>query len=262
MSVLPDYYIKELCETPDRGNEPLVQPFDENQLQPASYDVRLGDEFIVFEPHDETHVDLEDPQVTTKRVKAHGPNGFVLHPGEFVLGHTDEIICLPDNIVARIEGKSSVGRLGLIVHATAGYIDPGFKGRITLEMTNLLRTPICLRPGRLIGQFSFQYLAAAALKPYNGRYQGDTSVTESRYGVANPAPYVPLDEAKATFGVGQFRLPDAVKPETQPVWREDDVDLSDGRRLAEEARIIPPREVPDEDLLDEKTLAGIKGRTQ
>lgn len=205
MSILPDHYIRELCNPPRRvptdegpNREPLITPFNEDQLQPASYDVRLSNEFIVIEPHDERYIDLNDPKITTKKVYA-GKNGFVLHPGEFALGATYETISVPDNIVARIEGKSSLGRMGLIVHATAGFIDPGFHGRITLEMTNLLRVPIVLRPGKRIGHFSFQYTDSSVQKPYQGRYQGDTGVAPSRYGGDwSPVIFVP-NEAGETL---------------------------------------------------------------
>ena len=111
---------------------------------------------------------------------------FVIHPGEFVLGVTEERVAIPDDIVARIEGKSSIGRLGLIVHATAGFVDPGFKGTLTLEITNLTRVPIKLYPGLLIAQLSFMTLDAPAERPYGSEalgshYQGQLAATESRY---------------------------------------------------------------------------------
>lgn len=179
MTVLPDHRISYLgCD--------LIKPFDEDQVQPASYDVRLGDTFRVFDLNDIEAIDLSDPSTfenLTNTRKLGSKDKFVLHPGEFALAQTEEAVSIPDNMVGRIEGKSSLGRLGLIVHATAGYLDPGFNGRITLEMTNLVRVPIILRPGIMIAQLSFQYLESACAHPYEGRYQGDMEVTPSRYGL-------------------------------------------------------------------------------
>lgn len=174
--LLPDHEIRTLCK-----ERALVFPFYEKNVQPASIDVTLGTEFRIFEPHDDRCIDLADPVDITKRVIA-GESGFVLHPGEFALGVTEEVVTMPDDLVARIEGKSSLGRLGLIVHATAGFIDPGFKGRITLEMTNLMRLPLVLRPGQLIGQISFHVMTAPVQKRYDGRYQNSMTVDASRYG--------------------------------------------------------------------------------
>jgi dCTP deaminase len=118
-----------------------------------------------------------------------GDDPFVIHPGEFALGRTQEYVEIPDDIVSRIEGKSSLGRLGLIVHATAGFVDPGFKGTLTLEITNLTRVPIKLYTGLPIAQLSFMTLDAPAEQPYGSpelgsHYQGQTAATESRYGRA------------------------------------------------------------------------------
>ena len=118
-----------------------------------------------------------------------GDQPFVIHPGEFALGRTEEYVEIPDDVVARIEGKSSLGRLGLIVHATAGFVDPGFKGTLTLEITNLTRVPIKLYVGIAIAQLSFMALDAPAERPYGSpelgsHYQGQTAATESRYGRA------------------------------------------------------------------------------
>lgn len=172
--ILPDYMLRSLGE-----KNRLIEPFRPQNVQPASIDVTLSDEFRVFEPHDEGFIDLEDPIDITKFVRS---NRFVLHPGEFVLAVTQERVRMPPNLVARVEGKSSLGRLGLIVHATAGFIDPGFQGRITLEMTNLMRLPLVLRPGKLIAQLSFHQMTGPADEPYKGRYQGDDTVSPSRFG--------------------------------------------------------------------------------
>jgi dCTP deaminase len=147
-------------------------------------DLRLGNSFRVFHNHRTTAIDLREPPTNlTEEVTG---EMFVIHPGEFVLGVTAEYVELPDDIVARIEGKSSLGRLGLIVHATAGFVDPGFKGTLTLEITNLTRVPIKLYPGILIAQLSFMTLDAPAERPYGSEalgshYQGQTAATESRY---------------------------------------------------------------------------------
>lgn len=188
MTVLPDHEIEDLCRPHlDRfrdGAKPLVTPFVEERLQPASIDLTLSDEFRIPENGSTIAVDLGRPETyvsLTKQVNVATGEGFVLHPGEFVLASTVERVSLPAVIVARVEGKSSLGRLGLIVHATAGFIDPGFEGDITLEMTNLLRVPIILRPGLPICQISFSYMNAPPDKTYEGRYQGQRGVTESRY---------------------------------------------------------------------------------
>lgn len=166
-----------------------IEPWEIALVQPASVDVRLGNTFRVFHNHRTTAIDLSRPVIDlTERVEIADDEPFVLHPGEFCLGSTLERIELPDNIVARIEGKSSLGRLGLIVHATAGYIDPGWKGPLTLEMTNLTRVPIMLWARNLIAQLSFMWLDTPALRPYGhpdlgSHYQEQDGATESRYGV-------------------------------------------------------------------------------
>lgn len=176
--ILPDFKIAERCLMAG-----LVSPYIRENVQPASIDLCLGNEFRVFHNHDIEHVDLDNiPDDMTELVRVGDEEHFILHPGEFVLGVTYEQVWMPDDLVGRVEGKSSLGRLGLIVHATAGFIDPGFHGRVTLEMTNLLRIPIKMRPGRLICQISFHQMSAPAQKPYSGRYQGDMSVAPSRYG--------------------------------------------------------------------------------
>ena len=130
-------------------------------VQPASVDLRLGDSFRVFHNHRAAAIDLRDPPTNlTEEVVIADDEPFVIHPGEFVLGRTLEWVELPDDIVARIEGKSSLGRLGLIVHATAGFFDPGWKGTLTLEITNLTRIPIKLYAGLPIAQLSFMTLDA------------------------------------------------------------------------------------------------------
>jgi dCTP deaminase len=167
-----------------------IDPFDEGLIQPSSVDVRVDRHFRVFHNARYPYIDVKLPQEElTELLSVEGDNPFILHPGEFVLGTTLERVRLPDDLVARLEGKSSLGRLGLIVHATAGFVDPGFKGTLTLEITNLTRVPIKLYAGLPIAQLSFMALDAPAERPYGSpelgsHYQGQTAATESRYGKA------------------------------------------------------------------------------
>ena len=182
-SVLSDGTIRELVD----AGRIRIDPWDAALVQPASVDLRLGDSFRVFHNHRTTAIDLRQPPTNlTEEVIAGEEEGFVIHPGEFCLGRTLEWVELPDDIVARIEGKSSLGRLGLIVHATAGFCDPGWRGTLTLELNNLTRVPIKLYPGLLIAQLSFMTLDRAAERPYGSselgsHYQGQVAATESRY---------------------------------------------------------------------------------
>ncbi len=165
----------------------VIDPWDDAMVQPASVDVRLGDSFRVFHNYRVTAIDLrEPPRNLTEEIVVRDGDPFAIHPGEFVLGRTLETVAIPDDIVCRIEGKSSLGRLGLIVHATAGFVDPGFQGSLTLEITNLTRVPIQLYAGLAIAQLSFMALDAPAERPYGSaelgsHYQGQVSATESRY---------------------------------------------------------------------------------
>jgi dCTP deaminase len=182
-SVLSDGTIRRLV---DEGRI-RIDPWDPALVQPASVDLRLGDSFRVFHNHRASAIDLRSPPSGLTEEVVIGPDeSFVIHPGEFCLGRTLEWVELPDDIVARIEGKSSIGRLGLIVHATAGFCDPGWKGTLTLELNNLTRVPIKLYPGILIAQLSFMGLDRAAEVPYGSpelgsHYQGQRAATESRY---------------------------------------------------------------------------------
>ena len=167
-----------------------MEPYDPAMLQPSSIDVRLDRFFRVFENHRYPHIDpAADQSDLTREVEPEGDEPFILHPGEFVLGSTYEEVSLPGDLAARVEGKSSLGRLGLLTHATAGFVDPGFKGSLTLEITNLTRIPIKLYAGLLIAQLSFMTLDAPAERPYGSaelgsHYQGQSAATESRYGRA------------------------------------------------------------------------------
>lgn len=164
-----------------------IDPWDDGMVQPASVDLRLGHSFRVFHNHRASAIDLKDPpRNLTEQVTIADDEPFLIHPGEFVLGRTLEWVELPDDVVARIEGKSSIGRLGLIVHATAGFVDPGWKGTLTLEITNLTRIPIKLWANLPIAQLSFMTLDRAAERPYGhpelgSHYHGQVEATESRY---------------------------------------------------------------------------------
>jgi dCTP deaminase len=163
-----------------------VEPYDSKMIQPSSVDVRLDRFFRVFENHKYESIDpsLEQPDLT--REIAVGPDDFfILHPGEFVLASTYEVVTLPNDIAGRLEGKSSLGRLGLLTHSTAGFIDPGFSGHITLELSNVANLPVKLYPGMKIGQLCLIKLSSAAEHPYGSekygsRYQGQRGPTASR----------------------------------------------------------------------------------
>ena len=182
-SVLSDGTIRRLVDE----ERIKIRPWDPAMVQPASVDLKLGTSFRVFHNHRLPAIDLaQPPSGLTEHVQIEDSANFVIHPGEFVLGTTVEWVELPDDIVARIEGKSSLGRLGLIVHATAGFVDPGFSGTLTLEITNLTRVPIVLWPGKPIAQLSFMTLDQAAERPYGhpdlgSHYHGQVEATESRY---------------------------------------------------------------------------------
>lgn len=161
-----------------------VDPYTPALLQPASIDVRLSPLFRVFDNHTGTHIDPAAPTEALTRLVVADDTGFVLHPGEFVLGCTVETIGVDASLAARLEGKSSLGRLGLLVHSTAGFIDPGFEGQITLELSNVATLPIKLHPGMRIGQLCVIPLSSPALHPYGtpglgSRYQGQQGPTAS-----------------------------------------------------------------------------------
>ena len=164
----------------------VLEPYDESLLQPSSIDFRLDRYFRVFENHRYPHIDpAADQSDLTREVEPTGDEPFILHPGEFVLGSTLEVVSLPDDLAARVEGKSSLGRLGLLTHATAGFVDPGFSGHVTLELANVATLPIKLYPGMKIGQLCFFRLSSPAEHPYGSakygsRYQGQRGPTPSR----------------------------------------------------------------------------------
>lgn len=163
-----------------------LEPFDAQMIQPSSIDVRLDRFFRLFDNHKYPFIDpAEDQPELTRFVEVDADQPFILHPGEFVLGSTFELVSLPDDVAARLEGKSSLGRLGLLTHSTAGFIDPGFSGHVTLELSNVATLPIKLWPGMKIGQMCFFRLTSPAEKPYgsseySSRYQGQRGPTASR----------------------------------------------------------------------------------
>lgn len=182
--ILSDGTIRELLA----AGTIILDPIEPDQVQPASVDLRLGDTFLVFRNHVTEVIDpYNKPADLMEEVTVPEGQPFVLHPGEFVLASTLEEIGLPDDIVARVEGKSSLGRLGLLIHATAGFVDPGWqRGQITLELSNVATLPIRLWPGMRIGQMSFHRLDAPAERPYghpelNSKYVGQQGPTSSHY---------------------------------------------------------------------------------
>ena len=163
-----------------------LEPLDMNLLQPSSFDVRIDRFFRLFDNHKYAFIDPAEPQEELTRFIEVAPDEpFILHPGEFVLGSTYEFVKLPDNVAARLEGKSSLGRLGLVTHSTAGFVDPGFNGHVTLELSNMATLPIKLWPGMKIGQLCFFQLSSPSETPYGSakylnRYQGQRGPTASR----------------------------------------------------------------------------------
>jgi dCTP deaminase len=181
--VLSDRTIRRLLEEGRIG----IDPFDESLIQPSSVDVRVDRLFRVFHNNRYPFIDVrEEQEDLTELVEVEDDSPFVLHPGEFVLGSTLERVTLPDDLVARLEGKSSLGRLGLLIHSTAGFIDPGWDGHVTLELANVANLPITVYPGMKIGQLSFVQLTEPAEHPYGSdglgsKYQGQRGPTPSKY---------------------------------------------------------------------------------
>lgn len=159
----------------------VIEPYDPALLQPSSVDVRVAAQFRVFRNSRQPFIDVRRPaEDLTELVEIGADEPFILHPGEFVLGTTLERVALPDDLVARLEGKSSLGRLGLLIHSTAGYIDPGWDGDITLELSNVSRLPITIYAAMRIGQLSFHEMTTPVDTPYRGKYQGQRGPTASR----------------------------------------------------------------------------------
>ena len=181
--VLSDRTIKRLLGEGRIG----IDPYDESLLQPSSVDVRVDRFFRVFHNNRYPYIDVKrEQEELTSLVEIDDETPFMLHPGEFVLGSTLERVQLPDDLVARLEGKSSLGRLGLLIHSTAGFIDPGWDGHVTLELSNVANLPITIYYGMKIGQLSFVQLTEPAENPYGSaligsKYQGQRGPTPSRY---------------------------------------------------------------------------------
>jgi dCTP deaminase len=165
----------------------VIDPYDESLVQPSSVDVRVDNKFRVFHNARYPYIDVRKPMDDlTELIEVSGDEPFVLHPGEFVLGQTLESIALPDDIVARLEGKSSLGRLGLLIHSTAGFVDPSGEGNLTLELSNVANLPITIYHGMPIGQISFMRMDGPVERPYGGsevgsKYQGQKEPTPSRF---------------------------------------------------------------------------------
>ena len=181
--ILSDRTIKEELD----AKRIVIDPFDEDALQPSSVDLRIDRYFRVFRNHTMGHIDVrQNLEELTELVEVPADDVFILHPGEFVLGSTLERVQLPDDLVARLEGKSSLGRLGLLIHSTAGFVDAGWDGQLTLELSNVATLPITLYPGMRIGQISFIRMTTEADRPYgsgarNSKYQGQRGPVPSRY---------------------------------------------------------------------------------
>jgi dCTP deaminase len=160
----------------------VIDPYDPDLVQPSSVDVRVAGQFRVFRNNRQPFIDVRQPSEDLTELVEIGPDEpFILHPGEFVLGSTVERVVIPDDLVARLEGKSSLGRLGLLIHSTAGYVDPGWDGTITLELSNVARLPITIHLGMKIGQLSFLTLTTPVERGYQGKYQGQSGPTASRF---------------------------------------------------------------------------------
>jgi dCTP deaminase len=189
-----------------------IKPYDPTCLQPSSVDLHLDRSFRVFRNNRYPYIDVRQPQPDLTELLTIGDNEpFVLHPGEFVLGQTQEWVELPDDLVSRLEGKSSLGRLGLLIHSTAGYVDPGWKGNLTLELSNVANLPISLYYGMKIGQISFLRMTSPVERPYGSpelgsKYQGQSQPTASAFhrdfgsekAVAADKPTSPVDDVKGS----------------------------------------------------------------
>ena len=168
------------------GGRVRLEPYDEAMVQPSSIDVRLDKLFRLFDNHKYPFIDpAEDQPDLTRLIEVERDEPFILHPGEFVLGSSFEVVTLPNDLAARLEGKSSLGRLGLVTHSTAGFVDPGFSGHVTLELSNVATLPIKLWPGMKVGQLCFFRLSSPAENAYGSakygsRYQGQRGPTASR----------------------------------------------------------------------------------
>ena len=181
--ILSDRTIREELE----AGRIVIEPLGEGCIQPSSVDLHVDRFFRVFRNHTMGYIDVkQDLEELTEMVEIAEDDVFILHPGEFVLGSTSERVALPNDLVARLEGKSSLGRLGLLIHSTAGFVDAGWDGHLTLELSNVANLPITLYPGMKIGQISFLQMTTEADNPYGSKavgskYQGQRGPTASRY---------------------------------------------------------------------------------
>ena len=179
--VLSDRSIREAIQ----AGRITIDPLGDDCIQPSSVDLHIDQYFRVFRNHSHAVIDVREPQEDlTELIDVGTDRPMILHPGEFMLGSTHERVAIPADIVARLEGKSSLGRLGLLIHSTAGYVDPGWVGNLTLELGNVARLPIALYPGMKIGQISFHRMSSTVEQPYGSkelrsRYQGQTQPTAS-----------------------------------------------------------------------------------
>lgn len=178
--ILSDRDIKKAIREKKLG----IEPFDEGCVQPSSYDLKLESQVRMFDNHKAGEIDVRKRQDVSRRVKV-GKEGFVLHPGEFILGSTVESFRIPANLAAKLEGKSSLARLGLVIHATAGYVDPGFEGQLTFEMSNISRLPIRLYGGMKVAQICFVMMSSPAEilygdKKLGSKYFGQKGPTASK----------------------------------------------------------------------------------
>ncbi len=182
MTVLSDRTIKEELA----AGRLVIDPLDPEDIQPASVDMHIDRVFRVFKVSSRPYIDIREPMDDlTDEVVIDDTRPFFIHPGEFVLASTREIVTLPDDILAQVEGKSSLGRIGLLIHATAGFVDPGWHGRLTLELSNVAKMPIALHYGMKIGQLSFMRMTTPVDRPYgsaglHSKYQGQMTPTPSR----------------------------------------------------------------------------------
>jgi dCTP deaminase len=166
----------------------VIEPLDDPdmQIQPASVDLRLGTHFLVFKHAKKAYINplADDATEYTEEVEVAADEPFILHPGEFMLGTTMERVELPDDLVGRVDGRSSIGRLAIMIHATAGYVDPGYRGQVTLELSNVGKMPVLLFPGMRVCQISFEPMTSTADRPYGSgrgsKYQDQSGPTPSR----------------------------------------------------------------------------------
>jgi dCTP deaminase len=202
MSVLSDRDIRAALE----AGEIVIKPYDAKDLQPSSVDLHLDRRFRVFRNNRYAYIDVRNPQPDlTELLTIENDEPFVLHPGEFVLGQTLEWTELPNDLVARLEGRSSLGRLGLLIHSTAGYVDPGWKGHLTLELSNVANLPIALYYGMSIGQISYFKMSSPVERPYGSKelgskYQGQSEPTASAFhrDFSNGKDAAPAEAARGT----------------------------------------------------------------